>query len=221
MDRDAYLLHQVHPAKLATDVTAGVVSGWLMWHRRVPAALLAAFVPAAVASAVLMRRDLSGLRQTRRGRYVLAHMPPSAQAVRLAGQLVAWRSAYRHRPWGIVAGHLVVVAGWSYGLRNSFGFTFDPETRNLWETENGPECNDELNRIVKGGNYAWGPNETCSGAAPDPKPVAPSLLPEYKATAGPEAYAEVVDRPLFSPTRKPAPPPPPTSTTEKPSATAN
>ena len=118
MDRDAYLLHQVHPAKLATDITVGVVSGWLMWHRRVPAALLAAFVPAAVASAVLMRRDLSGLRQTRRGRYVLAHMPPSAQAVRLAGQLVAWRSAYRHRPWGIVAGHLVVVAGWSYGLRS-------------------------------------------------------------------------------------------------------
>jgi glucose/arabinose dehydrogenase len=55
---------------------------------------------------------------------------------------------------------------WSYGLRNSFGFTFDPETRELWETENGPECNDELNRIVKGGNYAWGPNETCTGGAP-------------------------------------------------------
>jgi hypothetical protein len=46
-------------------------------------------------------------------------------------------------------------------------------------------------------------------AAPEPKPVAPALLPEYKATAGPEAYAEIVDRPLFSPSRKPAPPPPP------------
>jgi glucose/arabinose dehydrogenase len=55
---------------------------------------------------------------------------------------------------------------WSYGLRNSFGFTFDPQTGQLWETENGPECNDELNRIIKGGNYAWGVNETCSGSAP-------------------------------------------------------
>lgn len=44
---------------------------------------------------------------------------------------------------------------------------------------------------------------------PEAKPVAPALLPEYKPTAGPEAYAEVVDRPLFSPTRRPAPPPPP------------
>jgi glucose/arabinose dehydrogenase len=55
---------------------------------------------------------------------------------------------------------------WSYGLRNSFGFTFDPQTRQLWETENGPECNDELNRIAKAGNYAWGPNATCNGNSP-------------------------------------------------------
>jgi glucose/arabinose dehydrogenase len=55
---------------------------------------------------------------------------------------------------------------WSYGLRNSFGFTFDPLTDQLWETENGPDCNDELNRIVRGGNYAWGPRATCSGSAP-------------------------------------------------------
>jgi aldose sugar dehydrogenase len=51
---------------------------------------------------------------------------------------------------------------WSYGLRNSFGFAFDPQTGNLWETENGPECNDEVNFILKGRNYGWGPHETCS-----------------------------------------------------------
>lgn len=51
----------------------------------------------------------------------------------------------------------------SYGLRNSFGFDFDPQTGDLWETENGPECNDELNRIQPGSNYAWGPNFDCGG----------------------------------------------------------
>ncbi len=55
---------------------------------------------------------------------------------------------------------------WAYGIRNSFGFTFDPQNGNLWETENGPECNDELNLIVAGGNYGWGPNETCAGDSP-------------------------------------------------------
>jgi len=51
---------------------------------------------------------------------------------------------------------------WSYGHRNSFGFTFDPVTHRMWETENGPECTDEINLIVKGGNYGWGPKESCS-----------------------------------------------------------
>lgn len=51
---------------------------------------------------------------------------------------------------------------WAYGIRNSFGMAFDPSTRRLWQTENGPSCNDEINRIVKGGNFAWGPNAECS-----------------------------------------------------------
>jgi len=56
---------------------------------------------------------------------------------------------------------------WSLGHRNSFGFTFDPKTGRLWETENGPSCNDEINLIVKGGNFGWGTNEDCStGTAP-------------------------------------------------------
>jgi glucose/arabinose dehydrogenase len=54
----------------------------------------------------------------------------------------------------------------AYGIRNSFGFDFDPQTGSLWETENGPACNDELNLVIAGANYAWGPHETCSGASP-------------------------------------------------------
>jgi glucose/arabinose dehydrogenase len=49
------------------------------------------------------------------------------------------------------------------GVRNSFGFTFDPATGDLWETENGPECNDEINQFSNGDNGGWGPNETCDG----------------------------------------------------------
>lgn len=50
----------------------------------------------------------------------------------------------------------------AYGIRNSFGFTFDPQTGRLWETENGPECNDEINLIGSGDDMGWGPEETCS-----------------------------------------------------------
>ena len=43
----------------------------------------------------------------------------------------------------------------SLGHRNSFGFTFHSHTGHLWQTENGPERNDEINRIVAGSNYGW------------------------------------------------------------------
>ena len=52
--------------------------------------------------------------------------------------------------------------GWAYGLRNPFDFTFDPLTGNLWTTENGPSCDDELNLIRKGQDYGWGPGNRCS-----------------------------------------------------------
>ncbi len=72
----------------------------------------------------------------------------------------------------------------AYGIRNSFGFAFDPQTDRLWETENGPACNDELNRIRAGGNYGWGPSATCDGASPGntnrdgPDPVRPAWFTE-------------------------------------------
>jgi glucose/arabinose dehydrogenase len=82
---------------------------------------------------------------------------------------------------------------YSYGNRNSFGLAFDPKTGDLWETENGPECNDELNRILPGRNYGWGPSETCDGKAPGdtngdgPKPVLPLVF--YDTTIGPTGIA--------------------------------
>ncbi len=44
---------------------------------------------------------------------------------------------------------------WSYGHRNSFGLCVDPATGDLWETENGPDVDDEVNLIRVGGNYGW------------------------------------------------------------------
>jgi glucose/arabinose dehydrogenase len=63
---------------------------------------------------------------------------------------------------------------YSFGHRNSFGLAFDPIEGFLWETENGPECKDELNRIRRGRNYGWGPASSCPNTnASGPSPVAP------------------------------------------------
>jgi glucose/arabinose dehydrogenase len=46
---------------------------------------------------------------------------------------------------------------WAYGIRNSFGMSFDPLSGELWDTENGPSTFDEINRCVAGFNSGWEP----------------------------------------------------------------
>jgi aldose sugar dehydrogenase len=43
----------------------------------------------------------------------------------------------------------------AYGIRNSFGLTFDPLTDNLWDTENGEDNYDEINLVKPGFNSGW------------------------------------------------------------------
>lgn len=53
------------------------------------------------------------------------------------------------------------------GLRNSFDFTFHPNFPfTMFASENGPNCDDEVNRIVAGENYGWRPGYPCGDTSP-------------------------------------------------------
>lgn len=52
---------------------------------------------------------------------------------------------------------------YSFGHRNPQGLTWD-DKGNLYETEEGPTKNDEINIIKKDKNYGW-PNQECTGSA--------------------------------------------------------
>jgi len=70
---------------------------------------------------------------------------------------------------------------YTFGHRNMFGLAFHPVTGRVYVTENGPNCNDEINVLTPGRNYGWGPSATCTTppAAPNnthqdgPNPGAP------------------------------------------------
>ncbi|MGG6460241.1 MAG: PQQ-dependent sugar dehydrogenase [Candidatus Eiseniibacteriota bacterium] len=44
---------------------------------------------------------------------------------------------------------------YAYGIKNSFGFDFDPITKKLWDSENGPTYGDEINLVEPGFNSGW------------------------------------------------------------------
>jgi hypothetical protein len=114
---DKMLVHQVHPAKIAADITASVTSSTLLWKGRRKAAMAVRIVlPMGASLIVLSVADLDKLARTPQGRYVRKHMPPTAQAVRLAGDAVMGLGARRRSRVLVVAGVAIVVAGWSHAL---------------------------------------------------------------------------------------------------------
>jgi glucose/arabinose dehydrogenase len=57
---------------------------------------------------------------------------------------------------------------WAFGFRNPFGFTFHPETGIMYATENGPDCDDEINRVLPGKDYGWRTDGLCEDNALPP-----------------------------------------------------
>lgn len=75
----------------------------------------------------------------------------------LAGKILRYNSDGTIPPNPFGAGN----PAFNLGLRNSFDFTFHPQTGTIYASENGPSCDDEINRVLAGGNYGWRPNYPC------------------------------------------------------------
>ncbi len=73
---------------------------------------------------------------------------------------------------GLIAapGNPFGTATYAYGIRNTFDFDFDPYmfevTGQIFGADNGPDCDDELNLIVPGGNYGWRDGYPCDDTNP-------------------------------------------------------
>ncbi len=111
------LYHQIHPVKLAADITGSVISTYLMWHRRFGPAMLGAWVPAILGSAVVLRfADLERLKQSSFGHYIRQFMTRRTEAWRFAGQVVMWVGAWYHQFWLIRHRAWCALSGRSCGF---------------------------------------------------------------------------------------------------------
>jgi hypothetical protein len=111
------LFHQVHPAKLGTDVAAAIVSFYFLWRHELILGLLLHFIPPPVASLIVMQyANLDGYKDSVLGAYILRYMTSAAQAARLVGDLIMVFASWFHSVRFIAMGLLIVMAAWSYGL---------------------------------------------------------------------------------------------------------
>jgi len=115
--KEKILFHQVHPAKLATDIVAALVSFYLFWQHDLVAGLLTHFLPPPVGSALVIRlADLEAYKNSRLGAYLVRYMTPAAQVTRLIGDIIMIVAAWFRSPAAIGGGLIIVLAAWSYGL---------------------------------------------------------------------------------------------------------
>src|SRR6266568_7516344 len=107
------LYHQIHPAKLLTDIGATIPALYFGWQRKLVPALVISFLPAAISSAIILKTaDLEPYKESALGKYLRKYMTPAMQALRLCGFGIMMVGTWLHKPWVIGAGFATVLFGW-------------------------------------------------------------------------------------------------------------
>ncbi len=111
-------------------------------------------VPASVQKLFIIIGDLNLNNQTEN--YAGGAAPDnSGVVVRLNGDGGIPSGADKGPFFDVAGGNVSLQSMYAYGIRNSYGIDFDPVSGALWDSENGPSDNDEINRIDPAFNSGW------------------------------------------------------------------
>jgi hypothetical protein len=114
--KEKYIYHQIHPAKLLTDIAAGIASLYPFWLHQLPLALLIMLVPPLIASLLTIRyANLQRRKESSFGKYVDRNMTPLVEAIRFAGMVLMAAGAWSHSFAMIILGAGAIIGAWGNG----------------------------------------------------------------------------------------------------------
>jgi len=111
------LYHQIHPLKLFTDWSSGIIALYPFWQHYLVLGLIIALVPAPIVSFLLVRfANLEKYKESSFGKYIRKYMTRQAEAIRFAGYAMIAVGAWYHVIWLIPLGLIIILFGWFRGL---------------------------------------------------------------------------------------------------------
>ena len=114
--QEKYLYHQIHPFKLLTDWTTGLLALYFFWrHQLIPAAIIALVPPIVVSTLLIKFANLERQRASAFGHYVQRYMTGAMETLRLVGYVMMAVGAWYEELWIIVFGLAIILAAWLNG----------------------------------------------------------------------------------------------------------
>lgn len=113
------LYHQIHPAKLTVDISTSLLTTYFLWVGNLTLFYILFLAPSVVATFLLIKFvDLEPFKKSRFGKKLAYSMDGLRTALRAAGQVVAWVTAWHHSGLGVIAGFSLIIAVWVWVSRN-------------------------------------------------------------------------------------------------------
>jgi hypothetical protein len=111
------LYHQIHPLKLFTDWSTGIIALYPFWQHNILIALLIGVIPSILVSLVLISFvNLENYKQSSFGKYIYQYMTRLVEIIRSAGYILMAIGTWFHLVWLIPIGLLVILLAWVRGV---------------------------------------------------------------------------------------------------------
>ena len=114
--REKEKYHEIHPAKLAVDVSTTLLSICFYWVQDFILGTVIGYLPSVIATVVIIKWvNLERIKQSPFGRYIDKYMTNTMRLIRFAGLIVATIAAWYNMWWLVLVGLLAILLAWLRG----------------------------------------------------------------------------------------------------------